>query len=486
MPDDISSANESKVLRDLHDLIVHKLDSTELAKKRGKLTRRKLMECDDWVDWETSEHKQLDQYDAQDTFGPPQSLPKDANVLNLLWTYLIKDDGRKKARCVCNGSKNMRGSVTLAETYAAALEQTGSRIFWAATAINNFICIGADAANAFAEAPAPVAPLYVRVDDQFREWYTHRYPDKPPIPKGHVMRVLKALQGHPESARLWALLIDKVIQQLNLKPCTHEPNLYYTTDYKGTGKTVLFLRQVDDFAISCQDKDTARDVIESINNEMTIDVKELGMISRFNGVDILQSRNFIRLSNETYLRKIFLHHLWLRDEHPLTKNKPIPMSDSATYQRKLEEAEPLSPEELEIIEKEMGFTYRQAIGELIYALVTCRPDISFACIKLSQFSARPAKIHFDAVKHVYKYLLATIDRGINFWRRTPNMNLPLVDEPKPELDANYDEGASEERLQTDEKRMFGAVDSDYAGDNSHRKSVSGIAIKLAICFMCNF
>ena len=37
----------------------------------------------------------------------------------------------------------MRGSVTLAETYAAALEQTGSCIFWADTALNNFVSIGA-------------------------------------------------------------------------------------------------------------------------------------------------------------------------------------------------------------------------------------------------------------------------------------------------------------------------------------------------------
>ena len=47
------------------------------------------------------------------------------------------------------------------------------------------------------------------------------------------------------------------------------------------------------------------------------------------------------------------------------------------------------------------------------------------------------------------------------------------------MDANYDEQASTERQQLDDKELFGAVDSDYAGDNSHRKSVSGIIIKLA-------
>ena len=56
-----------------------------------------------------------------------------------------------------NGSKNMHGTVTLAETYAALLEQMASRVFWAATTINNFVMIGVDASNVFAEAPAPVA-----------------------------------------------------------------------------------------------------------------------------------------------------------------------------------------------------------------------------------------------------------------------------------------------------------------------------------------
>ena len=339
--DDLTEENRT-ILEDLHQLIAHNIDSTELTKRRTKLSRRKLKECSDWDDWFKSEHKQLDQYHAQNTFGPPQELPKNANVLNLLWTYLIKDDGRKKARCVCNGSKNMRGSVTLAETYAAALEQNGSRLFWAAVALNNFICIGADASNAFAEAPPPKAPLYVHIDPPYRDWYRQKFPTRPEIPKGNVMRVQGALQGHPESPRLWAILIDNVIKELNLQPCTHEPNLYYTKNYNGTGKTVLLLRQVDDFAIACADKSTATDVIKSINSKMTIDVKELGMIDRFNGVDILQTRDYIKLFNATYIRKILQHHHWLTKEFPLSKAKPIPMKDAPEYHRQLEAATPLT------------------------------------------------------------------------------------------------------------------------------------------------
>ena len=65
----------------------------------------------------------------------------------------------------------MTGSVTLAETYAGSLDQSSSKVFWAASVINNFIVIGTDAANAFAEAGTPKVPLFMTIDKQYREWY---------------------------------------------------------------------------------------------------------------------------------------------------------------------------------------------------------------------------------------------------------------------------------------------------------------------------
>ena len=272
-------------------------------KKRCHLTRRYLQKQPDWQDWKQSEAKQLNQYEAQGTFGIPCKLPKGANLLPLLWTYVIKDCGTKKARCVCNGSAKMTGSVTLAETYAGSLQQSASKILWAATALYNMITIGADASNAFAEAPPPKAPLYVTIDKAYREWYSEKYPNRDPLPDTFVLPVHGTLQGHPESARLWEKLIDKVIQELGLTPCTHEPCLYYCNDYKNTNKKILFLRQVDDFAVACQDKETAQNIIQEINSKMTISVKELGEVSRFNGIDVLQTSDFVKIYNKTYIEK---------------------------------------------------------------------------------------------------------------------------------------------------------------------------------------
>ena len=98
-------------------------------KKRKRLTRRVLQLQEDWNDLLQSEFKQLDQYKDQNLFGKPTKLSPHANLLHLLWTCIIKDDKTKKARCVCNGSPRMTGSVTLAETYAGSLDQVASKVF---------------------------------------------------------------------------------------------------------------------------------------------------------------------------------------------------------------------------------------------------------------------------------------------------------------------------------------------------------------------
>ena len=56
----------------------------------------------------------------------------------------------------------------------------------------------ADATNALAEAPPPIALLHVTIDEKHRNWNNNdRRLNQ--VPKGHVLPVLKALQGHRES-----------------------------------------------------------------------------------------------------------------------------------------------------------------------------------------------------------------------------------------------------------------------------------------------
>ena len=461
-------ANNEKHKRYL-DAILPTVHAVKSKKKRAKLTRRILKQQQDWHEWLLSEHKQLQQYEDQGMFGTPTMIPDDANSLPFIWTYIVKECGTKMARGVCNGSPRMKGTVTLGETYAASLDQTCAKIFWAINAEEGNIVVGADVSNAFAEAPAPCAPLYMTLDSQFHTWWKSL--GRQPIPEGYGVKIHKAMQGHPESPRLWARMINKIITDLGFTACKHEPCLYFHPNYKG--KPIYFIRQVDDFAIGCRDRAIADDIINIIDGKMTIKLKPLGIISRFNGIDVTQTRDYIKISNTTYFSKILEDKL-----QPTTPSHtyPIPMNSDPAYNRRIEEAVPLTDKELQKAEKKFGFSYRQGIGELIYGMVTCRPDISFPLIKLSQYSTKPALEHFEAVQELYNYIRSTKSDGIYYWRTTPRMDLPLGPLPETKEDKNY---TPQTREQYDRLNTRASVDSDYANDTTHRRSVSGIAIKLA-------
>ena len=141
-----------------------------------------------------------------------------------------KNCGKKKARCVADCSPKQTGSVKLAHTYAACLEQPGAHIFWGTTALKTLLTYGCDCSNAFVEAPAPKAPLYLRIDKQFREWWENHKNRQPLSPAPQYVKVNHAIQGHPESPRLWQEFInDILIKKLKFKAAIHESCLYKKT-----------------------------------------------------------------------------------------------------------------------------------------------------------------------------------------------------------------------------------------------------------------
>jgi len=61
---------------------------------------------------------------------------------------------------------------------------------------------------------------------------------------------------------------------------------------------------------------------------------------------------------------------------------------------------------------------------MMYAYVTCRPDIGYAITTMSKFSTTPTLLHYQYLKHVAKYLQATKHWGIRYKRSTIREDLP--------------------------------------------------------------
>lgn len=102
-------------------------------------------------------------------------------------------------------------------------------------------------------------------------------------------------------------------------------------------------------------------------------------------------------------------------------------------------------QQLGVVENQqpVKFSYREAVGCLMYLAIGTRPDIAFGVSLASRFLDCAAEIHVTAVKRILKYLKGTQDYGILF-DSNPN---------------NF--------------KLFAYSDADYAGDLVKRKSTSG-------------
>jgi len=75
------------------------------------------------------------------------------------------------------------------------------------------------------------------------------------------------------------------------------------------------------------------------------------------------------------------------------------MQSETKYLTEMENSKgPEDGKERRELEIKMKFNYWQALGEILYAMVTCRPDILVAITKLSQYSQNPSEIHYIALK----------------------------------------------------------------------------------------
>ena len=336
-------------------------------------------------------------------------------------------------------------------------------------ALLGFIAVFADCKNAFQQSPPPTVQCYLDIDKSYRSWYKHRF-GKDVDPKTHVIPLMKALQGHPEAAALWEEKINGVMSTLELKHTTHERSLYSGVF---EGQKVLVCRQVDDFAVATENKATADKIISLINEQVT--TENLGIAPTFDGADVLQARDYVEVSCESYLNRLLKAHGWETpgpketDRHDIVPVRP----DSVDSIQRIEGPLVGTPEHADL-EKRMGFKYRQVLGEVIYAYTVCWLDIGYAVTLLSKYATKPAELHYKSLKHLCKYLRATKHWGIMYWRDKPREDLPHVPFEILTLDESLPP------FPTDLHSCLAAfLDASHATDLATRRSVGAYNLTFA-------
>lgn len=344
-----------------------------------------------------------------------------------------------------------------------------------------YVIYSADATNAYANSPPPSQPTFVHIDDAYRDWYLTRFGVK--LDRDLVLPVQHALQGHPESGKLWETLIHgKLTRDFNLKATTHERNLYVG---EFQGHHILCCRQVDDLLFASDQCDVVTQFITTLG-DMGIDLHADGITTGFNGVDILQTQQYIKLSCESYLRRFLKYHGW--DTTPSRDHRMIdgnhhrePLSSAELVRLQTARGPPLenTPEATSLSQR-LGFSYRSVLGELMYAYVVGRLDIGYSITQLAKYCQAPSEGHYQALRRIALYLRQTIDWGLHFWRpgekaglSTATMALPsgtLIRQHSPQENA-LPSFPSIERPFT----IFGFVDAAHATDPTTRRSITGYA-----------
>ncbi len=145
----------------------------------------------------------------------------------------------------------------------------------------------------------------------------------------------------------------------------------------------------------------------------------------FNGIDVVQTREYIKISCLTDINKFCEKYLntWL-NKVPLTKNWPTPLPTNATWIKKFNAT--MGPSDLKEqlqLATQMQIKYKASVGELIWAMTTCRPDLAFTSVKLSQSNSALAEHHYHGLKHAIWYTYSTRHDGIYFWRTCSRQEL---------------------------------------------------------------
>eukprot|EP00253_Pinus_taeda_P023523 PITA_23523 len=332
--------------------------------------------------WEAAMNEEYHSLLANDTWDLVP-LPKGRKLVRCKWVYRTKygPDGKvdkHKARLVAKGFSQVEG-IDYTETFSPVAKMNSIRL---------------------------VLSLAASL-----KWEVHQMDVKSASCMGTCMK--KSIWNNP-------LASSKQTPAL-----CHSDNTVYTE--KVGNSLIILVLYVDDLILTGSDPNLINHVKSSLKKK--IEMTDLGHLHYFLGLQVLQSKEGISLSQSKYACDI-LRHFHMEDCKPAPSpfQSGVKLSVSCT-----------SPE----VDATL---YRQLVGKLLY-LTHTRPDLSFAVGLVARFMQNPRESHWKAAKRILRYVRGTVQFGIHYSAKAA----PL---------------------------LVGFTDSDWAGDPDDRKSTAGYVFTL--------
>jgi hypothetical protein len=378
-------------------------------------TYREAVSRPDRTKWEQAMDRELQSIKDNDVWTLVPR-PEDQKVVDSRWVLRIKDDGLYKARFCAKGFAQQWG-VDYVDTFAPVAKYTSVRILFAIAAGLGLKVHQMDVVTAF---------LYGELQDTV---YV-KQPEGYEVP-GHedwVYLLKRALYGLKQAPLVWYDNIKAVLQGFEFVRCESDHGIFVTIR---NGYRIYLAVYVDDLLIMGQREEDIDEVKDLLKNRYQM--KDLGVARRFLGMDIDYAEDgSIKLHLERYLSALL-------ERHGMSECNPVstPMDPSV----RLVPAADGDRDGLADVKE-----YQQIVGELQFASLVARPDISCAVGTLAQFNVNPTSTHLGAAKRVLRYLKGSADLGV------------VYSPPSGEASA--------------------FSDADWAGDRETRRSRTGYVVMI--------
>nr|CAD1824666.1 unnamed protein product [Ananas comosus var. bracteatus] len=317
-------------------------------------------------------------------------LPKGKKPVGCRWVYKIKyhPDGRierYKARLVAKGFTQIYG-VDYKETFAPVAKMSSVRVLLSVAINLDWPLYQLDVKNAF---------LYGELQEEVYMSIPPRHPREGE--RDLVCRLRKSIYGLKQSPRAWFEKLSSTITSIGFVRNSADYSMFVKKE--GTSTTIILV-YVDDIILTGDNQKVIEDVKKWL--KIMFDIKDLGELRYFLGIEVARSKKGIFLSQRKYTLDLLKE---------IGKLASKPLGTPVDIYPDLKKGELID---------NVGL-YQRLVGRLIYLTIT-RPDISYAVNLVSKFMHSPQTSHMNSVNRILRYLKSDPGKGI-LMRKNGNLNI---------------------------------------------------------------
>ncbi|GJR36482.1 zinc finger, CCHC-type containing protein [Tanacetum coccineum] len=299
-------------------------------------------------------------------------LPPGCKPLGCKWIFKrkMKVDGtidKFKARLVIQGFRQKEG-IDYFDTYAPVARITTIRLLLALAAIHNLVIHQMDVKTAFLNGDLD-EEVYMKQPEGFVM----------PGNEHKVCKLVKSLYGLKQAPKQWHQKFDEVVLSSGFHLNQSDKCVY--SKFDNSGKGVIICLYVDDMLIFGTDQNQVDKTKKFLSSRFSM--KDMGEADIILGIKIKRENKGIVITQSHYIEKIL---------------KKFNREDCSPVSTPMDPVEKLKPNTGKPVDQ---LEYSRAIGCLMYAMTSTRPDIAYAIGRLSRFTSNP-KVYSDAswINHV--------------------------------------------------------------------------------------